>query len=116
MDQWQEYCQPAVKSFQWGSQLFVKGKYPAGNLMMSFGILMSRVNISQTMLFFKHINLAAISIRTYFRHQSKFLFPSILKHWECYQASIVAEIKAKVCEGATWSGDGRFDSMGHSAK
>ena len=109
-------CQPAVKPFQWRSQPFAKGQYPAGNLMMSFGILMSGVNISQTMLFFKHINLAAISIRTYFRHQSKFLFPSILKHWEGYQAGIVAEIKEKVCEGATWSGDGRFDSMGHSAK
>ena len=77
---------------------------------------MSGVNISQTLVFFKHINLAAISIRTYFRHQSKFLFPCILRQWESYQARVVEEIKEKVCEGATWSGDGRFDSMGHSAK
>ena len=109
-------CQPVVKPFQRRSQPFVKGQYPAGNLMMSFGILIFGVNISQTMLFFKHINLAAISIRTYFRHQSKFLFPCILRHWESYQARFVKEIKETVCEGATWSGDGRFDSMGHSAK
>ena len=50
----------------------------------------------------------------FFYHQSRFLFPTILKYWETYQASLLTKIKGM--KDAVWSGDGRFDSMGHSAK
>ena len=50
-----------------------------------------------------------------FECESNFLFPSILKHWESYQENMIVELKNQ--DGrSTWSGDGRFDSMGHSAK
>ena len=106
---------PPDRFFQWRSQPFVLGRHPAGNVMMGFSILMSGININQVMLMFKHMNLLTISLRTYFRTQSKFLFPFILKHWESYQENMIVELKNQ--DGrSTWSGDGRFDSMGHSAK
>ena len=37
-----------------------------------------------------------------------------MKHWEKYQKSLIDKVKKT--KNATWSGDGRFDSMGHSAK
>ena len=102
------------KQFKWRSQPFVHGRYPAGNIIMSFGILLSGVNISQTLLMFRHMGLAAISPRTYFSHQKNFLFPSIFIHWEKYQAALIAKLRC--IKHVQWSGDGRFDSMGHNAK
>ena len=84
--------------------------------LKSFGILMSGINISQAMLMFRHMNLAMISVRSYHGHQSTFLFPAILKHWEVYQSGLIEDVKKSNEESQTWSGDGRFDSMGHSAK
>ena len=92
----------------------VFGKYPAGNLMISFGILMSGVGISKILLAFKHMALRAISPRTFFYHQRKFLFPSILMQWRKYQAKFFEDLKNN--DNVEWSRDGRFDSMGHNAK
>lgn len=47
-------------------------------------------------------------------HQKNFLFPVILNYWEQYRASLVEKLKNMA--NVVWSGDGRFDSMGHSAK
>ena len=82
--------------------------------MMSFGILLSGVNISQVLLMFRHMGLAAISPRSYFNHQRNFLFPSVFLHWEKYRANLIDKVKE--VKDAQWSGDGRFDSMGHNAK
>jgi solute carrier family 8 (sodium/calcium exchanger) len=105
-----------MENFTWRSQPMVMGRYAAGNIMTSFGILMSGINISQAMLMFRHMNLATISVRTYHIHQSTHLFPAVLKHWEVYQSGLIEEVKDSGEESQTWSGDGRFDSMGHSAK
>lgn len=106
-------CGP-TKTFQWNSQPYMLGRYPAGNLMTSFAILMSGVSISKVFLLFKHLGLCSIISRAYYIHQNKFLFPSVITHWEKYQNVLIEKLK-KV-KNATWSGDGRFDSMGHSAK
>ena len=55
-----------------------------------------------------------IAARTYFRHQKKFLFPAFIHHWEQYRDKLIERIKG--LKESVWSGDGRFDSMGHSAK
>ena len=107
------HCGPS-KQFQWRSQPLVFGRYPAGNVMMSFGILLSGININQAMLMFRQMGLAAIAVRTYFQHQKNFLFPSILSHWENYRDNLIQRLRN--FKDATWSGDGRFDSMGHNAK
>ena len=42
------------------------------------------------------------------------LFPSIYLHWKKYQAGLVEELQR--CGELVIAGDGRHDSMGHSAK
>lgn len=43
------------------------------------------------------------------------LFPTIYLYWQKYQAQMLAKVKA-IQGGITIAGDGRHDSMGHSAK
>jgi len=89
-------------------------KYPIGNVMLSFAILMAGASINKVMLVFRHLGLQVHSARTYFRHQKSFLFPVILHHWDSYRADLIAKIKQM--KDVAWTGDGRFDSVGHSAK
>lgn len=102
------------KPFTWRSQPFVLGRYPAGNILLSFAVLMAGASISKVLLVFKHMGLAAYSPRTFFYHQNRFVFPTILLYWETYQQSLIQSLK-NIGE-TVWCGDGRFDSMGHSAK
>lgn len=103
-----------VESFKWRSQPYVFGRYPAGNLLLSFGILMAGASVSKIILVFKHMGLAVYTSRTFFYHQNKFIFPTILNHWESYQAKLIESLRT--ITDTVWCGDGRFDSMGHSAK
>ena len=93
---------------------FILGRYPAGNILLSFATLMAGASISKVLLVFRYFGLAAYSPRTFFYHQRKFLLPSILHYWESYQAKLIQSLKS--VKDGVWSGDGRFDSMGHSAK
>jgi solute carrier family 8 (sodium/calcium exchanger) len=43
------------------------------------------------------------------------LFPAILKHWKKYQKALMDQLKSNE-ELLVLAGDGRHDSMGHSAK
>lgn len=100
--------------YTWRSQPLVLGRYPAGNILLSFGILMAGASVSKVLLVLKHMGLCAYTARNFFLHQSKFLFPAVLQYWEKSQKKILDEIKN--LKNAVWSGDGRYDSMGHSAK
>lgn len=100
--------------FTWRSQPLVLGKYPAGNILLSFAVLMAGASISKVVLVFKHMGLSLYNIRTYFRHQAKLIFPAVLSYWELYQTKLLDGLRST--KNAVWSGDGRFDSMGHSAK
>jgi solute carrier family 8 (sodium/calcium exchanger) len=42
------------------------------------------------------------------------MFPLILKYWEKSRAALINQLQG--IEESVWAGDGRFDSMGHSAK
>lgn len=109
----QQECLHCHKSFQWSSQPLILTKFPAGNILLSFAILVSGASISKVLLVFKHMGLSVYNIRTFFRHQSNLLLPSIARYWESYQQALFNKWKQS---DNTWSGDGRFDSMGHSAK
>ena len=74
---------------------------------------MAGASIGKIILVFKHMGLSVYESRTFFYHQSRFLLV-VLKYWENYQAGLFAKIKE--LKDAVWSGDSRFDSMGHSAK
>ena len=110
-----QHCHSCEVGFTWRSQPFIFGRYPAGNVLLSFSALMAGASISKILLVFKHMKLCAYNIRTFFYHQSRFLFPAILKYWEEYQSSLMSKIKSST-DQVEWAGDGRFDSMGHSAK
>ena len=101
-------------AYKWRSQPLILGSYPAGNVLLSFGVLMAGASISKVLLVLRHMGLSVMNARTFFRHQSNFLFPAILKHWESFQDTILGKIKGM--QHVEWCGDGRFDSMGHSAK
>ena len=98
-------CDSCGKQYQWRNQPFILGRYPAGNILLSFAILMSGVSISKVLLMLKHMGV----------HQNKFLFPAVVQYWEKYRDGLMQTLKG-VKEALTWCGDGRFDSMGHSAK
>ena len=70
------------KQFKWQSQPCLLGRYPVGNILLSFSLLPD--------------------------------IPSILIYWESYQASLIQSLRN--VQNAVLSGDGHFDSMGHSAK
>ena len=109
----QQECLHCRKSFQWSSQPLVLTKYPAGNILLSFAVLVSGASISKVLLVFKLLGLSVYNIRTFFRHQSDLLLPSIARYCKSYPQALFNQWK----EGDnTWSGDGRFDSMDHSAK
>ena len=79
----------ACTGYTWKSQPLILGHYPAGNIMLSFGILTAGASITKLLLVFRYMGLCAYSARTYFRHQSKFMFPAILQQWEKVQRSIL---------------------------
>ena len=103
-----------AKPFRWRSQPLMLGRYQARNILLSFATLIADASISKVLLVFRHFGLAAYSSRTFFYHQRKYILPSILQYWESYQAKLVQSLKS--VQDCVWSGYGRFDSMGHSAK
>ncbi|CAB3984913.1 Hypothetical predicted protein [Paramuricea clavata] len=55
-----------------------------------------------------------ILIHLYYFYVKDKLFPAILKHWKKYQKALMDQLKSN--EEPLVLGDGRHDSMGHSAK
>ncbi len=107
-------CGKCIFGYEWYSQPIVLEKYAAGNILLSFGILMAGASISKMLLVFRHMGLCVYSARSFFRHQRKLVIPTILHYWVTYQAEMIKQLKAM--KDIVWCGDGRFDSMGHSAK
>jgi len=107
-------CSNCLDGFSWRSQPLVNGRYPAANLLLSFAVLSAGASISKILLVFRHMALSVYSARNFFRHQRHFLFPIVLSHWESFQNDSFCKLKHM--KDVIWAGDGRFDSMGHSAK
>ena len=106
-------CNHCQDTFVWKSQPFMLGLYPAGNLLLSFAVLLAGTSIKKVLLVFKHMGIMAFHEPTYYYHQRHLLIPSIVKFWRSYQANILESLRGKE---VLLSGDGRHDSMGHSAK
>ena len=71
---------------------------------------MAGASFGKLLLVSRHMGLSVYEARTFFYHQSRFLFPAILKYWETYQSLLMNKLKDM--KDVVWSGDGRFDSMG----
>ena len=107
-------CDLCDHTREWCSQPMV-GNKPAGNLLMSAGILFSGSIPSKVLKMFKTCNIACISTSTFINHQSYYLFPSIAHVWFNYQQDYLNDCKQED-RSVVLGGDGRSDTPGHSAK
>ena len=58
------------KTVRWFSQPYMTGTMiPAGNFLLSFGILVAGTSATKVLRVLKHMGLKCISLSTYFRHQ-----------------------------------------------
>lgn len=88
-----ENCGP--NAFMWRFQPLVLRRYPAGNILLRFAILMAGASVNKVLLVLKHLGFSIYCARTYFALRSKFLFPAILTHCERYRTNLVNELKRK---------------------
>ena len=106
-------CTDCKQQFVWKSQPLMLDRYYAGNLLLSFSILCAGSSIRKTLLVFKHMGVCVYRESAFYRHQRHLLTPSIVKFWRSYQDKTFKSLEGRE---VVLSGDGRHDSMGHSAK
>lgn len=107
-------CLECNQQFTWKSQPhMLDSKYFAGDVLLSFATLCAGGSIRKTLLIFEHMGICAYHESSYYRHQRKLFFSSIITHWRSYQDKIFKSVDGKE---VVLAGDGRHDSMGHSAK
>ena len=83
-------------------------------MLLSFAVLMAGFTIRKTQVVFHHMGLSVISVGPFHRHQRNHMFPLVLTYWKGYQEKYLNQLKN--VDDVVWSGNGRFDSIGHSAK
>jgi hypothetical protein len=98
----------------WESQPY-NGNIPAGNILTSAAILYSGALPATALKMFNIHNVATISQRTFFRHQTQYLQTSVDIVWKRSQELLLKLLKDKG-DPLILAGDGRTDSPGHSAK
>ncbi|WAR08788.1 hypothetical protein MAR_018746 [Mya arenaria] len=99
---------------RWESQPKVRG-VPAGNILLSAGILFSRCSPSKVLRIFDFINVLSISLSTFFSHQRTVLWPAIERVWTKCNDQLISVLLDRE-EELVVAEDGRCDSPGHSAK
>ncbi|XP_028414075.1 uncharacterized protein LOC114537143 [Dendronephthya gigantea] len=103
------------KTNKWFSQPNMPGtKIAAWNFLLSFSILVGGTSATKVLRVFRHMGLKCISLSTFFKHQREKLFPGIYNHWKKYQQGLIEKVKNH--GDLVVAGNGRHDSMGHSAK
>ena len=106
-------CSNCGETYCWKSQPDLWGRFPAGNLLLSFAVLCAGASIRKVLLVFQHMGLLVYHEPTYYYHQRHLLIPSVVGFWRKYQKKLLDQLKNKE---VVMAGDGRHDSMGHSAK
>ena len=106
-------CSSCDGIYTWNSQPFSLGKFPAGNILLSFAIICAGATVNKVLVVFRHMGLLCYYETTYYYHQQHLLFPTITKFWRCFQERVSRSLNGKE---VVLAGDGRNDSMGHSAK
>ena len=106
-------CNLCPWTWTWISQPFIN-ETPAGNILISAATLFSGSIAAKTFKFLQHLKVCNISIRTFFRHQKEYLFPTITKLWHQKQRTEFEKLQEQ--PPITVGGDGRADSPGHCAK
>ena len=74
----------------WNSQpLFGTHGTAAGNLLLSASILFSGASSTQVLRVLEFMSIPTISSRTFFRHQSLYLLPSISRLWNQHRIMLI---------------------------
>jgi hypothetical protein len=98
-------------SRRWESQPKVNG-IPAGNLLLSAGILFSGCCATKFLRVLNFLNIMTITLSTFFDHQRKIIWPAIETTWHLYNSILLKVIKDRGGKVVV-AGDGRAD---HCAK
>ncbi|KAK3730066.1 hypothetical protein QZH41_009897, partial [Actinostola sp. cb2023] len=106
-------CEKCKQTFSWDSQPMLLGRFPAGNLLLSFAAICAGASIKKLLLVFQHMNVLVYHEASYYYHQRHLLIPTIVTFWREYKEKIIHSLSGKE---VVLAGDGRHDSMGHSAK
>ena len=106
-------CHSCKGVFTWTSQPYLLGRFPAANLLLSFAILTAGASINKVLLVLRHMGVLVYHFPTYYYHQRQLLIPSIVSFWRKYQEKLLNSLNGRE---VVIAGDGRHDSMGHSAK
>ena len=97
---------------EWKSQPDI-AVIPMGNILLSGAILFSGSLPSKFLGSLRSIGIKVISNRTFFRHQKQVLHKVVANTWITQRNRQFIELQGT---GIVVGGDGRCDSMGHSAK
>ena len=99
---------------QWQSQPYIHD-IPAGNLILSAGILFAGASPKKVLRVLSSANVATISYSTFMRHQRLYLQPAIVSTWQKQSQEIVTRLQEDG-QPLVIGGDARSDSPGHTAK
>ena len=107
-------CCNCNEVFEWKSQPFILSKTTCWQPFTEFlQCCVLEVPSRKFYWSFKHMGVLAFHEPTFYYHHRHFLIPSVVSFWRKYQKKILESIKGKE---VVLAGDGRHDSMGHSAK
>ncbi len=105
-------CSHCKSIWEWCSQPKIRG-YAAGDILLSGAILFSGNLPKKSLRLLKSINIPCQSARSFFRHQNNHIHYVVTHLWNAQQHEL---LRGLANEGLLIGGDGRCDSMGHSAK
>ena len=95
----------------WESQPYVHN-VPAGNLLLSAAILFAGASPTKVLRVLSHVNIKALTTRTFTNHARDFLYPTIWRVWSKEQETLFERLQEM--EGdLVIGGDGRADSPGN---
>ena len=72
------------------------GRFPAGNLLLSFAVLCAGASIRKVLLVFRHMGVLAFHEPTYYYHQRHLLKASIVAFWKKYQSKLLEQLRNKM--------------------
>ena len=91
----QSSCSRCSDTFILQSRPYLIGKFPAGNLLLSFAILCAGASVNIVLLVFRHMGMLIYSQPTCYYHQEHLLIPAITSFWCSYLAKIINSLNRK---------------------
>ena len=97
-------CSKCEEIFTRKSQPFLLGKFPAGNLLLSFAVLCAGASIKKVLLVFPHMGILVHNEPTYHYHQGHLLIPTVISLCGKYQKKFFRRSERKIgCVGWRWA-------------